>query len=302
MVMLRRVLLSLTVALTLVGAGLLPVGTAAQAATSPAVTATTAAATAVGGWGRSADYLALGDSVPFGYNPLIPLVPPPDPAAYVGYPELAAPALQLRVTNLSCPGQTTQGFLTLKGSDNGCFDFRHAAKLHAPYDGTQLHAALTFLKTHRSTRLVTIMLGANDLLLCQQAAGGCTEEAAKLALATAGTNLTEALAAIRSVYHGPLIGVTYYSTDYADQTTTGTVYALDSVLSDVTKAYGGQVADGFTAFQQASAGFKGNACAAGLLIPLPGGECDKHPTRRGAALLAVAVIHAAYAVPQGAAA
>jgi len=241
--------------------------------------------------------------VPFGYNPLIPLDPPPNPAVYVGYPELAAPALHLRVTNLSCPGQTTDGFLSLKGSDNGCAGFRQAAKLHAPYDGTQLQAAVAFLRTHHSTRLVTIMLGANDLLLCQQRLpDGCSAEAGKLALAAAGTNLTKALAAIRAVYHGPLIGVTYYSTNYTDQATTGTVYALDSVLSEVTKAYGGQVADGFTAFQQASAGFEGNACAAGLLIPLPNGGCDKHPTQRGAALLAAAVVHAAYAVPQGAAA
>jgi hypothetical protein len=53
------------------------------------------------------------------------------------------------------------------------------------------------------------------------------------------------------------------------------------------------VADGFTAFRLASLRSGGDPCAAGLLIALPGGGCDVHPTAAGhrvlAAALAVAV-------------
>jgi hypothetical protein len=302
--MLRRVLLSVTVALALVGAAVLPAGGAARAATSPVDMATVTAAATDSAFGRNGDYLALGDSVPFGYNPL--LVPVHAPAyKYVGYPELAALALHLRVTNLSCPGQTTEGFWSLDGSDNGCFDFRKMAKLHTPYDGTQAEAAVVFLKRHPDTRLVTITLGANDLLLCQATTtDSCASEAPAI-LQTAAENLATELTAIRSVYSGPLIAVTYYSTDYTkDSPVLGAVEAVDATLSGVVTSPGfhGEIADGLGPFEAVSKLSGGDACAAGLLIPLPAGGCDKHPSRRGALLLAAALVHAAYAARVGTAA
>jgi hypothetical protein len=55
------------------------------------------------------NYLALGDSVPFGYNPL--LVPPPplssrlDPSLFIGYPQLAANLFtpKLNISTLAAP-------------------------------------------------------------------------------------------------------------------------------------------------------------------------------------------------------
>ncbi|HEX2810632.1 MAG TPA: SGNH/GDSL hydrolase family protein, partial [Kineosporiaceae bacterium] len=253
MVMLRRVLISATAALTLVGAGLLPLGGGAQATTAPAETV----AAAGYGPGSAGDYLALGDSVPFGYNPLVPI--PSDPHRYVGYPELAAPGLHLRLTNLSCPGQPTGGFRSKSGDDNGCVGFRQVAKLHSAYDGTQLKAALAFLRSHPRTRLVSIMLGANDLLLCQlNAKHHCTDPAEVAAtLKTAADNLATALTAIRAVYHGPLIAVTYYATDFTDEATVGAITALDQTLSGVVVGFHGQVADGYAPFFKASTPFGG---------------------------------------------
>ncbi len=247
---------------------------------------------AVGATGRAAAYLALGDSVPFGYNPLFPAGPVSE---YVGYPELAAPRLHLPLTNLSCPGQASGGFVALGGADNGCFLFRATVGLHTNYGGSQLHAALAFLAAHPKTRLVTITLGANDLFLCAKAsADGCLapQEIAST-LATFAVNLGGALRAIRSVYHGRLVAVTYYTTDFSDPAVTVPIQALDTVLSRVTRAFGGTVADGYAAFEKASAPFGGNACAAGLLIALPGGTCDIHPSTAGATLLAGAVVKAA---------
>jgi lysophospholipase L1-like esterase len=224
--------------------------------------------------------------VPFGYNPLVPIGS--SPTRYVGYPELASRSLHLKVTNLSCPGQTTGGFLSLTGDDNGCFPFRVAAKLHAPYTGTQLDAAVAFLKSHPHTRLVTLTLGANDLFVCQKTtANHCTAPAeVATTLKTVAAHLTTALTAIRAVYRGPIVAVTYYTTDYADPVGVAGITALNTVLAQVTTGAGGAVADAFTAVGKAAAGSGGDACKAGLLIALPTGGCDVHPTRRGARAIA----------------
>jgi hypothetical protein len=75
--------------------------------------------------------------------------------------------------------------------------------------------------------------------------------------------------------------VTYYSTNYADPTLTGVVAALNQVMATTAARFTPGVADGFTAFATAAAADGGDACAAGLLIRLPTGGCDIHPSRRG---------------------
>jgi lysophospholipase L1-like esterase len=268
------------------------VGMVPASAVTPTSAVTPASGTAPATGHAAGAYLALGDSVPFGYNPLFPAGPVSD---FVGYPELAAQRLHLALTNLSCPGQASGGFLALGLPDNGCFAFREAVGLHANYRGSQLRAALGFLATHPNTRLVTITLGANDLFLCAKTtADGClAPDEIEDTLSTFAANLGIALRAIRAVYHGRLVAVTYYTTNFADPAVTAPIQALDAVLTRVTRAFGGTVADGYTPFENASAPFGGNACAAGLLIALAGGACDIHPSTAGATLLADAVVAAA---------
>src|SRR5947209_7007687 len=53
-------------------------------------------------------YLALGDSITFGYMEAN-VVPPPNynnAASFLGYPELLGRELHLRVANAACPGET----------------------------------------------------------------------------------------------------------------------------------------------------------------------------------------------------
>ena len=52
--------------------------------------------------------LALGDSVAFGYNPLLDFRVASN---FVGYPEVVSRRLDLRDVNASCPGEATGGFL-----------------------------------------------------------------------------------------------------------------------------------------------------------------------------------------------
>ena len=120
-------------------------------------------------------YLALGDSVPFGFNPLALTTPPvfnPTIAAnFVGYPEVLSKRLQVDVANASCPGETTMHFVSLTGLDDNCGLYRASLPLHVAYASSQLDYAVGFLLTHPNTGLVTVMVGADDLGAFARACG-----------------------------------------------------------------------------------------------------------------------------------
>ena len=243
-------------------------------------------------------YLALGDSVAFGYVPP-QAVPAPnylDQHSFVGYPELLAQRLDEHVANASCPGETTGSMLSTSAQSNGCENsvgspagYRTFFPLHVQYRGTQVAYALAYLAAHRHTRLITIDIGANDAFVCQETTSDhCSAELAGLASQIA-TNLASIYSQLRLVYQGRIVALTYYSLSYSDPAQVAGTTFLDSIIAGVTTAFGGKVADGFTAFQNASASFGGSPCAAGLLIKLPGGTCDVHPTAKGHQLLAAAI-------------
>jgi lysophospholipase L1-like esterase len=282
----------------LIGIGL--AGTAMVAAVS-LIPALPAAAAPLGGAGGNGTYLALGDSVAFGYVPSN-AVPPPDyfdPSSFVGYPEDVAQALHIPVANASCPGETTASFYIPGAQSNGCENspgssvgYRTEFPLHVQYAGTQMLYALRYLATHRNTRLVTIDIGANDLFLCQETTADKCASPAELqaVLKKIQVNLAIIYALIRDVarYHGPLVALTYYSLSYSDPTQVAGTEALNSASASVTEKFGGKVADGFAAFEGPSANFGGSPCLAGLLIQVPGG-CNIHPSPEGHQLLARAI-------------
>src|SRR5262249_11874838 len=117
-------------------------------------------------------YLALGDSVAFGFinDAGFEYVNAQNFIGFSTYPGLG---VNMNVINASCPGETTASFLSAAGPDNGCRQFRTAgAPLHVSYSSTQLDFALAFLKSHPQTRLVTVGLGADDVLLLSAACSG----------------------------------------------------------------------------------------------------------------------------------
>ena len=69
-------------------------------------------------------YLALGDSVPFGYREANAIdTPRPRHASNaVGFPEDVAANLGLKLTNAACPGETTGSFLNVNAQSNGCLN------------------------------------------------------------------------------------------------------------------------------------------------------------------------------------
>jgi lysophospholipase L1-like esterase len=277
-----------TAAAALLAAGVLPV---AGASAAP-----------VTGAAANGTYLALGDSVAFGFVPA-QAVPPPnylDARSLVGYPEDVAQAQRVRVWNASCPGETTASMLTPGAQSNGCENslgspvgYRTLYPLHVQYQGTQTAYALPYLAAHRHTQLVSIDIGANDAFLCQETtADHCTSPAELQGVLKEITqNLTAIYTQIRDVagYRGPLVALTYYSLNYGDPVQVAATRLLNLAIAGVTTSFGGTVADGFAAFEGPSGASAGSPCAAGLLIKLPDGTCNIHPSAAGHLLLAQAI-------------
>ena len=135
--------------------------------------------------------------------------------------------------------------------DNGCLQARAAGlPLKTSYAGSQLDFAVSFLQSHPHTRLVTLSLGANDLFLFgHPTPTGCASQAEfDAALTVYEQNLRTILTAIRNVYDGKLVAVTYYSVDYRDPQITGSITALNGVETRLTREFRGTTADGFEAF------------------------------------------------------
>lgn len=270
-----------------------------------AVAAGAASATPVNGSHKNGTYLALGDSVAFGYVPPN-AVPAPnylDPRSLVGYPEFLAQQLKMRVSNASCPGETSTSMLVAGAPSNGCENepgspvgYRTAFPLHVAYQGTQMQYAVQYLAKQKHTRLVTIDIGANDAFLCQETtADQCTSMGELVGVAgQIAANLGTIFHQLRDVagYQGPIVALTYYSLSYTDPASLQAAGFLNTVISSVTAANGGIVADGFGAFQGPSDAAGGDPCAAGLLIKLPDGTCNIHPSPAGHKLLAAAIAQA----------
>jgi lysophospholipase L1-like esterase len=241
-------------------------------------------------------YLALGDSVPFGFRGGA-TAEFSDAANFVGYPELVGEELGLEVVNAACPGETTASFLDVTAQSNGCdnslqsgFGYRTAYPLHVRYDSpdqSQMAFALRTLAETDDVDLVTLQIGANDAFLCQRTtASRCLDMADLQAMAqTLQGNLDRILGTLRDEagYEGQIVVVTYYALNYADPTGAAT-QLLDNAIAQVAAAHQADVADGYTAFKPRADASAGNSVAAGLVLPN-----DVHPSADGQQLLADAV-------------
>lgn len=266
-----------------------------------AATLATAAPPAEPGKGA---FLALGDSVVFGYITQDGYAYV-NPNNFVGYPDYLSRDLRLDTANAACPGETTSGFISSTGADNGCRPFRANFLLHVGYASTQLNFAMNFLARHKRTKLVTIGLGANDGFLLESACGGnvaCIQAGLPAVLGTIYSNMNTILGNLRATgFRGVLMVVNYYSLDYTDQAQTGFTSALNQTLAAAAAAHGAVVADAFSAFQAAATPAGGKTCVAGLLNASPQNQhlCDVHPSQSGQQLLADTVEAAYQAARRG---
>ncbi len=236
-------------------------------------------------------YLALGDSVSFGFITQAGFEYV-NADNFIGFPTYAGQSAKLNVINAACPGETTGSFLSSAAPDDGCQQFRTAgAQLHVSYSSTQLDFALAFLKSHPQTRLITVGLGANDILLLRAACLGdplCIETNLPAVLVGVTGNMETILTDLRATgFTGTIIVVNYYSVDYSNPTETALTSALNDALAAAAAQAGVVVADVFTAFQTATVPAGGKTCNVGLLNASPASEftCDVHPSQSGQMLI-----------------
>ncbi len=114
-------------------------------------------------------YLALGDSIAYGVQPT-KMKPGARASDFdTGYVDLFAARLRklspkIQVVNYGCPGESTLTF-----THGRCPTLADGMKLHDPFRGPQLSAALSFLRAHRGqVSPVTLTLWGNDLLPLSQ--------------------------------------------------------------------------------------------------------------------------------------
>ena len=169
-------------------------------------------------------YLSLGTSLAAGIQP--------DPLTGEniitdsGYPDQLAALLgddirKLRHVNLGCPAEAAETFI-----NGGICDYRH---------GSQLDEALHFLHAHgKFTGLITIDLGANDVLQCLDGTAydpKCLQER----LAQLASDLSYILQSLREAApHAPIVGMNYYNPLLA-------YYKIDPAFAQLTAALQAQI-------------------------------------------------------------
>ncbi len=171
----------------------------ARSSAMSAMTAKTSATpTAVG---PRTYYLALGDSLAFGYQP--------DLQFYQGYADdfyaQLLPFGTLSLINMACPGETSTTFIS-----GGC---PYSFLRKYPYQGAQLAAALAFIASHPGqVSPVTLDIGANDLLPLIDTTHCTIASSYRQVLAAADANIRSVLAQLGAALRGSgdLFMMNYY--------------------------------------------------------------------------------------------
>jgi lysophospholipase L1-like esterase len=205
-------------------------------------------------------YLALGDSLSVGDQPNAQGVTLPTDQGYADqlFAVLRHDDRGLRLAKLGCPGETS-GTLVNGGICGYAGPDRYSLTADT---GTQLAAAVAFLRSHRDrVPLITLDIGANDLNPCLtlssvSAIAACLQPV----FAALQQNLGATLTALRDADpHATIVGMTYYDPELADwltgpagetfaQGSVSLATAFNQVLSAVYTQAGVPVADVFTAF------------------------------------------------------
>jgi lysophospholipase L1-like esterase len=148
-------------------------------------------------------YVALGDSITYGYQPTRARPGARASTFDTGYVDVFASRLRkvasgLTVVNYGCPGESTVTFVR-----GGCPAFADHVELHDGFRGSQLKAALAFLRAHPGdVSPITLTLYGNDWLpvLLDTCKGdvACVRRRAPSATASFGSRLRAILGQLRA--------------------------------------------------------------------------------------------------------
>jgi lysophospholipase L1-like esterase len=158
-------------------------------------------------------YLALGDSIAYGFQPTKARAGARPADFDTGFVDVLARNLQqrapgLQLVNYGCPGESTVTF-----ARGGCPAFTDRIRLHDAFRGSQLSAALAFLRAHRgAVSPITLTLFGNDwlplLLDTCQGKIACVRKRGPAAIAAFGTRLTSIIRQLRTAAPNAEIVVT----------------------------------------------------------------------------------------------
>jgi lysophospholipase L1-like esterase len=190
-------------------------------------------------------YLALGDSIAYGFQPTKANVPAS--AINTGYVDVFAARLRklsskIKVVNYGCPGESTVTF-----ARGGCDWLKHGGKLHDAFRGSQLKAALSLLRAHPGeVGPITVTLWGTDvpLPLSQNA------KRARKAIASFAPRFSAILRQLRTAAPSAEIIVTGAWNPEADRLAQAEpLYrSLDAAIKRAASASRVRVANMFTAF------------------------------------------------------
>ena len=240
-------------------------------------------------------YLALGDSLAFGFQS-VKVVPPFAESQFTtGYVDALTTQLKtikpdIQTINNGCPGATTATLNSVAGCTTYPFPLHHS---YAP--GTsQLGDAVAFLQANPGkVSPITVNIGNNDVLGAVAGCGGLTSPtlipclfgAAPALFGTIGANVTSTLTQLRAAAPtAKIILLGTYNPYAAIGFTAGNTLSasLNSVLASVAGGTGADYADPFPAFNGASPQPQ-TICSLTLMCPggIPSLSGDIHASDAG---------------------
>lgn len=199
-------------------------------------------------------FLALGDSITYGYQASKVRAGLPPSGFNTGYVDVFGARLReikpgITTINYGCPGETTSSFLA-----GPCLWTALGQQLHDGFSGSQMQAAVAFLKAHPGeVGPITLTLWGNDIAqLVGSCQGdlGCIQDRAPGFLAQIATNISAILGQLRSAAPNAVIIVTGAWDSFVDAFTFADplFQVLNASLAQVAAANRARFANPFSTF------------------------------------------------------
>jgi len=238
-------------------------------------------------------YLALGDSIAYGFQPAKMSAGLPPSGFRTGYVDVFAARLRalapkIRVVNYGCPGESTRTFV-----DGGCPWLGERRRLHNAFKGTQLGAALAFLRAHPGqVSPITVTLWGNDLFEFSPACKDdlvCIRWHARAGLARFDSRLASIVGRLRAAApEAEIIFTGAWNFNLAALAQTDPLFrSIDAAIARAAAAGKARVAKMFPVFNPVG---KEKARICGLTFICSKG--DPHPTDAGYRAIAAAFLAA----------
>jgi lysophospholipase L1-like esterase len=247
-------------------------------------------------------YLALGDSIAFGFQPTKARGGLSPRRFDTGYVDVLAARLRelapgIEVVNYGCPGESLVTFI-----QGGCDWLGEGGRLHDSFRGAQLDAALDFLRAHPGqVSPITVTLWGNDLIRFEERCRNelrCIRKRAPRALGTMASRLRSILSRLRAAApDAEIIATGAWNFEVGRIARVGFLYrSLDKRISSAAARAGARVADMRAVFNPPGGPAAVRARLCDYTFMCSGG--DVHPKNKGYSAMADAFFEASgYAPP-----